>query len=91
MAAGLVPKTVNISGVMKAGKVIRAIAQPWVNTVGVKSKYQLYRNGVAIKYATKSTYKLLSADSKQNISVIVLQSLDGYNSASKQSPKRSVS
>lgn len=89
--ASIVPKTVNISGVMKAGKVIRAIVQPWVNTVGVKSKYQWYRNGVAIKYATKSTYKLLPVDAKQNISVIVLQSLDGYNSASKQSPKRKVS
>jgi uncharacterized protein YjbI with pentapeptide repeats len=89
--ANIVPKTVNISGVMKAGKVIRAIVQPWVNTVGVKSKYQWYRNGVAIKYATKSTYKLLPADSKKSISVIVLQSLDGYNSASKQSPKRKVS
>jgi uncharacterized protein YjbI with pentapeptide repeats len=89
--ANIVPGTVNISGVMKAGKVIRAIVRPWVNTVGVKFKYQWYRNGVAIKYATKSTYKLLPADSKQNISVIVSQSLDGYNSASKQSPKRKVS
>lgn len=89
--ASIVPKTVNISGVMKPGKVIKAIVQPWVNTVGVKFKYQWYRNGVAIKYATKTTYKLLPADAKKSISVIVLQSLDGYNSASKQSPKRKVS
>jgi uncharacterized protein YjbI with pentapeptide repeats len=89
--ANIVPGTVNISGVMKAGKVIKAIVRPWVKTVGVKIKYQWYRNGVAIKYATKSTYKLLPADSKQKISVIVSQSLDGYNSASKQSPKRKVS
>ena len=87
----IVPGTVNISGVMKAGKIIKAITRPWVNTVGVKSKYQWYRNGVAIKYATKSTYKLLPTDSKQQISVIVTQSLEGYNSASKQSPKRKVS
>jgi len=87
----IVAGTVNISGVMKAGKVVKAIVQPWVNTVGVKFKYQWYRNGVAIKYATKTTYRLLPADAKQNISVSVLQSLDGYIPASKQSPKRKVS
>lgn len=87
----IIAKTVNISGVMKPGKIVKAIVQPWVNTVGVKYKYQWFRNGVAIKYATKTTYKLLPGDSKQKISVTVTQSLDGYNSASKQSPKRKVS
>jgi uncharacterized protein YjbI with pentapeptide repeats len=89
--ANIVPGTVNISGIMKSGKVIKAIVRPWVNTVGVKMKYQWYRNGIAIKYATKTTYKLLPLDAGKNISVQVTQTLDGYNSASKFSPSKRAS
>lgn len=89
--ADIVPGTVNISGVMKPGKVIKAIVRPWVNTVGVKYKYQWFRNGVQIKYATKTTYRLLPADAKKNVSVLVTQNLDGYNQASRLSPNKRVS
>jgi uncharacterized protein YjbI with pentapeptide repeats len=89
--ADIVPGTVNISGVMKPGKVIKAIVRPWVNTVGVKYKYQWFRNGAPIKYATKTTYRLLPVDAKKNISVLVTQNLDGYNQASRLSPSKRVS
>lgn len=89
--ADIVSGTVNISGIMKPGKVIRAIVRPWVNTVGVKFKYQWFKNGAPIKYATRTTYKLLPADAKANISVLVTQSLDGYNPASRLSPNKRVS
>lgn len=87
----IVPGPVSISGTLTPGRTIKAVVRPWVNAVGVKFKYQWYQNGVAIKFATASTYKLRISDSKKNISVIVLQSLDGYNSASKQSAKKKIS
>lgn len=82
--------TVNISGVMKAGKVIKAITRPWVTALGVKIKYQWLRNGKEIKYATKSTYKLTAADSGAKIRVRVTQSLSGYYSATKTSPTKKI-
>jgi uncharacterized protein YjbI with pentapeptide repeats len=87
----ITPGTVNISGIMKPGKVVRAIVRPWVNTLGVKMKYQWFRNGVAIKFATRSTYRILPADARQNITVLVTQTIDGYLPASKPSPSRKVS
>lgn len=89
--ASIVPGPVSISGTLTAGRTIKVVVRPWVNSIGVKFKYQWYQNGVAIKFATASTYKLRISDSKKNISVIVLQSLDGYNSASKQSAKKKIS
>ena len=86
----MVVGTVNISGVMKAGKVIKAITRPWVDTVGVKMKYQWLRNGKPIKYATKSTYKVAAGDTGAKISVKVTQSLKGYYSASKTSAIKKV-
>lgn len=88
--AYMVVGTVNISGVMKAGKIIKAISRTWVDTVGVKRAYQWLRNGQPIKYATKSTYRLTAADSGTKISVKVTQSLKGYYSASKTSAKKKV-
>lgn len=87
----IVPGNVNISGVLTPGRTIKVIVRPWVNAIGIKYKYQWYKNGVAIKFATQTTYKLRPSDSKSNITVIVLQSLDGYTSASKQSPKKKIS
>jgi hypothetical protein len=89
--ANITAGTVNISGVMKPGKVVKAIVRPWVNTLGVKMKYQWFKNGAAIKYATKTTYRILPGDVGQSISVMVTQSIDGYNSASRMSPPRKVS
>ena len=89
--ANIVPGTVNISGVMRPGRIVRAIVRPWVNTVGVKFKYQWFRNGTPIKFATRTTYKLLPADARANISVLVTQNLDGYNPASRLSPSKRVS
>lgn len=88
--ASMLVGTVNISGVMKAGKVIKAVTRPWVDTVGVKIKYQWLRNGKAIKYATKSTYKVAAGDAGAKISVKVTQSLKGYYSASKTSGVKKV-
>lgn len=87
----IVPGNVNISGVLTPGRTIKVIVRPWVNALGIKYKYQWYKNGVAIKFATQTTYKLRPSDSKSNITVIVLQSLDGYAPASKQSPKKKIS
>ena len=86
----MVAGTVNISGVMKAGKIVKAITRPWVSALGVKTKYQWLRNGQEIKYATKSTYKLTSADAGMKISVRVSQSLSGYNPATKTSSSKKV-
>jgi uncharacterized protein YjbI with pentapeptide repeats len=86
----MVAGSVNISGVLKSGKIIKAITRPWVSTVGVKIKYQWMRDGKDIKYATKSTYKLTDADAGMKISVKVSQSLNGYNPTSKVSGSRKV-
>ena len=48
-------------------------------------KYQWYRNGTAIKGATKSSYKLTSADKGKTIKVKVTGAKAGYKTKSKTS------
>lgn len=88
--ANIIAGTVNISGVMKQGKVIKAIVRPWVNTLGIKYRYQWLRNGKEIKFATKTTYRLTPADAGANVSVRVSQSVAGYNAATQISGLRKI-
>jgi len=71
-----------ISGTRKAGKTLTAKAGPW--SPKPQLGYKWYRSGKAIKSATKSTYKLTSADRHKTITVKVTASLSGYSTTSKQ-------
>jgi hypothetical protein len=81
--------TPTISGTTKAGKTLSAKAGTWDS--GVKLSYQWLRNGVAIKGATKTTYKLATADKGKKISVRVTGTKSGYETAVKTSAAKTIS
>lgn len=59
----------SVSGTAKKGKTVRAKLSGWAS--GSKYSYQWYRNGKAIKGATKSSYKLASADRRKTVKLKV--------------------
>ena len=65
----LITPTPVISGKAKVGSILRATTGRW--DVGANLTIQWYRGTVAIKGATKSTYKLLPGDAGKQISVYV--------------------
>lgn len=77
--------TVKASGTAKAGKTLTA--KRGASTSGTKYAYQWYKNGKAIKGATKSTYKLAKGDKKASIQVRVKLSKDGFNNRTAWSSK----
>lgn len=68
------------------GKTLTAKPGKWSPT-GVHYKYQWYRNSSKIKGATKSTYKVTTADAGKKISVKATGKKTGYTTASKTSGK----
>ncbi|MGC4174964.1 hypothetical protein [Demequina sp.] len=81
--------TPTISGTLKSGSTLTAKAGTWKPTP-TKLTYQWYRNGVAIKSATKSTYRLTSSDKGKKVTVKVTATLSGYLTASKTSSAKTV-
>jgi hypothetical protein len=69
-----------ISGTETVGSTLTAKAGTWAPSK-VTLKYQWLRDGTAIPSATKTTYKLTSADPGTGISVAVTGSKSGYASA----------
>ena len=66
-----------ISGTTKVGKTLKVKAGTWKPSK-VTLSYRWYRNGVAVKGATKSSYKLHSADRNKVITIKVTGSKAGY-------------
>ncbi|WP_449277056.1 sunset domain-containing protein [Leucobacter sp. GX24907] len=84
IAAGVLKTaTPKVSGKAIVGQTVKASAGSW--TAGTKFSYQWKRNGKSIKGATKSSYKLKSADAKAKITVTVTGKLTGYTTAAKTS------
>jgi len=81
--------TPTLSGTAKAGQTLSAKAGNWDS--GVALSYQWLRNGVAIKGATKSTYKLVAADKGKKISVKVTGTKTGYVTVVKTSATKTIS
>ena len=81
--------TPTVSGTAKAGQTLTAKVGTWDS--GVKLSYQWLRNGVAIKGATKATYKLVAADKGKKISVKVTGSKVGYTAVVKTSGFKTIS
>lgn len=77
--------TPKITGTKKVGSTLKATAGTWAPKATLK--YQWERNGVSIKGATKSTYKLTSADWKKKITVTVTASRTAYTTVTKTSAK----
>ena len=69
--------TPKISGTAKVGKTLKVTAGTWKPS-GVHLSYRWYRNGVAVSNATKTSYKLHSADKGKTITVKVTGSKTGY-------------
>ena len=81
--------TPTVSGTTKAGQTLTAKAGNW--DAGVALSYQWLRNGVAIKGATKASYKLTAADKGKKISVRVTGSKTGYVTVVKTSGTKTIS
>jgi hypothetical protein len=75
--------TPKISGTTKVGKTLKFSRGSW--TSGVTFTYQWYRSGKAISGATRTTYKLTSADRGKTIKVKVTGTKTGYVTTSKAS------
>jgi hypothetical protein len=78
------PATPKISGKAIVGRTLKAVATGWA-PAGLKLSYQWYRNGKAIKGATKASYKLVKADKGKTLKVKVTGAKAGFKSASKVS------
>ncbi|MDR1790900.1 MAG: hypothetical protein LBR20_04485 [Propionibacteriaceae bacterium] len=76
-----------ISGTAKVGKTLKAKAKFDPKPT---YSYQWYRDGKAIKHATKSSYKLVKADKNKKITVKVTGSKSGYKAASRTSEATTV-
>ncbi|WP_394159762.1 hypothetical protein [Galactobacter valiniphilus] len=82
--SGLKIGAVSVKGTRKVGKTVKAaVAKP----SGVTVKYQWYRNGSAIKGATKASYKLREDDWLEKVSVRVTYSRAGLPTVGKRSAK----
>ncbi|MFV0434559.1 MAG: carboxypeptidase regulatory-like domain-containing protein [Leucobacter sp.] len=79
----------SISGTAKVGKTLKAKTGAW-KPGGVSFSYQWLRDGKKISGATKSSYKLTSADGNRKIGVRVTGKLKGYGTASKKSQTKPV-
>lgn len=77
-------KAPSITGTAKFNSTLKVKAGTW-NVSGVKYKYQWLRNGKTIKNATKSSYKLTSADVAKKITVKVTATKANYKNGTKTS------
>lgn len=75
--------TPTVSGTRVVGGTLKAKTGTW--TKKTKFSYQWLRNGVAISKATKSSYKLTSADAGKSITVKVTGKRSGYATVSRTS------
>ena len=80
----LVSATPTISGTKRAGYTLTANPGIW-GPAPVTLKYQWYRSGVAIPYATAKSYRLVSADRYDTIKVKVTGIKAGYTSLARYS------
>lgn len=77
-ASFLVSGQPRISGTAKAGSTLRVV-RPGYSPAPARFTYQWYRNGTAIKGATKSSYKLTSASVGKTITVRVRAHRAGHS------------
>ncbi len=80
--------TPTISGTVAVGSTVKVKAGSW--TSKTKLSYQWLRGGKAIKGATKSSYKIASADVGEQLTVTVTGKRTGYVTTSKTSAPRTV-
>ncbi|WP_364305760.1 hypothetical protein [Paenarthrobacter nitroguajacolicus] len=83
VAGTLVAPTPTITGTLTVGSTL--IANPGTWTSGTTLTYQWYRSGVAIPGATARSYKLVSADQADAMSVRVTGTKVGYTTVVKYS------
>lgn len=85
----------SMHGTRKVGKTMNVTATPWLAgtypTTRATMSFQWKRNGAAIKGATKSTYKLVSADKGKKLSVTATAKRYGYTTGSVTSSAKSIS
>lgn len=85
----LTSATPKITGTVKVGSTVKASAGTW-KPAPVSYRYQWLRNGAAITGATKSSYKITSADAAQKLTVRVTGTKSGYAAVAKTSSAKAV-
>jgi hypothetical protein len=75
-----------ISGTAKVGKTLKFSRGTW-SPSGLTFAYRWYRNGIAIKGATKTTYKATKSDKGKYLTVKVTAQRTGYKTLSLTSKK----
>jgi hypothetical protein len=83
-------KSPYISGTAKVGNTLKSNRGSWSPTPTVTA-YRWYRNGAAIKGATKSAYKLTTADRGRVITLRVVVDAPYYSAAAKTTAGKKVS
>lgn len=78
-----------ISGTARSGKVLTAKFKKWGGSP-TRYSYQWYRNGKAIKSATRATYKATNADKGRKLTVKVTGSKKNYQTASSTSSSKTM-
>jgi hypothetical protein len=85
----------SMHGTRKVGSTMNVTATPWLAgtypTTRASMSYQWKRNGKAISGATKTRYKLTSADRGKKLSVTVTARRYGYTTGSTTSAAKSIS
>lgn len=76
-----------INGTIRRGSTVTATKGTW-NVAPTSYSYQWYRNGAAIKGATKPTYKITTTDIGRKITAKVTAKRHGYNSGSSNTAAR---
>lgn len=76
--------TPTITGTATTGSTLTVVPGTWAPS-GIKLSYQWRRDGVSIKNATGTSFKVLSTDEGKHITVLVTGTKSGYASISKPS------
>jgi hypothetical protein len=79
-----------ISGVLRVGQLLKVTAGTW-SKAGTSYTYQWKRNGVAIRGATKNSYKTTAADKRKSLTVTVTAKRAGYYDKPATSLKKKIS
>jgi hypothetical protein len=73
-----------VTGTLRVRSLLTAVLGTWSPTPST-TRYQWYRNGVAIRGATNRTYRLVAADKGRRIKVIVKRGRTGYVTTTRSS------
>ena len=79
-AAPMITRDIKVTGSFIKGKTLTVTATPWI--AGAQITYSWLLDGKPIKKANKNTYKILPKQAGKKLSVMVIQTAEGYTTTS---------